>query len=96
MRLLLSDELERIYKEHYPRKIGKTLGLKRARRLVPIDEIDLFELSVKNYAKFCEGKDKQFIKFFSTFVNEWEDWLEYEPEDPNDINIGKINARLRI
>jgi len=73
-------DFESLYKK-YPRKIGKSQGLTKCKRLVKT-EMD-FILLEKAILRFCEhhtaqGTEPQFIPYFSTFINNWRDWLDPE------------------
>lgn len=63
----------------YPRKEGKKAGLKKLCASVKDQATyDLFVRAVENYARLC-AKNKtelKYIKQFSTFVNNWEDWVD--------------------
>lgn len=63
----------------YPKKIGKKKGIDVCKRQIKTEE-DFKALcqSVQKYAKYCAGKDPQYIKHFSTFMGEWRDWLDPE------------------
>jgi len=78
------SEIENLYKK-YPRKEGKTKGLRIAEREVRTAQ-DLQDLStaIDNYRAYTQTrvKDKAFIKHFSTFMGEWRDWLENEHGKP--------------
>lgn len=78
-----------LYKS-YPKKIGKAKGLARLKTQLKSDEdINNFNLAVKNYCNYCSNNaiEQRFIKHFSTFVNEWQDWLD--PETGNHTNFAK-------
>ena len=71
---------EEIYKI-YPLKKGKERGMKLcASKIKTQDDFDLLKTAVMNYAKECEreGKEKQFIKHFSTFMGCWRDYAVLE------------------
>lgn len=75
-------DLESAYQK-YPRKEGKTPGMKRlAREIRSQKDFDDLNKAVENYARAKEGKDKDYIKLFSTFVAEWRDWVDSRPESP--------------
>lgn len=76
----LTQQVERIYQELYPRKIGKSKGIKKLSKLEP-EEITQLEKAVKNYAASVAGDEPKFIKHFSTFASEWKDWVEYLPPE---------------
>lgn len=69
---------EELYQNHYPRKIGKSRGLKKCVRDVKKNERHDFELAIKNYADFVQQQntEEKFIKHFSSWVGEWRDWIE--------------------
>ena len=67
--------------QNYPRKIGKTLGIKKLLKEIK-NETDLIDLNaaIQNYKKLCISNqtEPQFIKHFSTFASCWRDYLEVE------------------
>lgn len=73
-------DLEHIY-AMYPRKEGKKSGIDRLKKIIKTQEkYDQVLLAVKNYAQISKGKEKQYIKHFSSFVSNWEDYLKIEIE----------------
>jgi hypothetical protein len=85
-------DLEKLYSD-FPRKKGKKRGMVTLARLCTSQKkYDAISKAIDNYAKYCEDKDVSYIKYFSTFMNEWEDWLE-PPEETNKISIDEIIAR---
>lgn len=65
--------------QDYPRKIGKSDGLKKLRAEIRTrTDFDAFHQAVKNYKSFCEkeNKSKEYIKHFDSFVSSWRDWLD--------------------
>lgn len=73
------QQAERVYQNEYPRKEGKTPGLKKLVKDLKSDkDVQDFELAVKNYSAKVRGNDKKFIKTFKTFVSEWRDWVDLE------------------
>lgn len=71
-------KLEFAYKI-YPRKEGKLAGFKRLQKNIKTrDEIDQLVQAVKNYAELCkiEGREKCYIKMWSTFCTNWQDYVE--------------------
>lgn len=82
------NKIEMIYKE-YPRKEGKSAGMRRLKGQIK-NETDLlnFGKAVSNYSAFCarEKRPREYIKQFSTFVGEWQDWLD--PETGTATNFG--------
>ncbi len=79
----LKESLLEIY-QLYPRKRGKTPGIKRLVKEIK-SEKDLSDLrsAVENYNKRCalDGTGQQYIKHFSSFVAEWRDWIEADQTD---------------
>ena len=69
-------DLEAIY-SRYPRKVGKTNGMKRLRASVK-SQADYEELgrALTAYLAHVAGKDKQYIRQFDTWCTTWRDWLE--------------------
>lgn len=73
-------DFEHVY-ENYPRKLGKKRGLERLKKKIKTaEQFENLLKAVDNYAAHCKTLDPQYIKHFSTFVNEWEDWVEFKPE----------------
>jgi len=74
---------------NYPRKVGKSRGVKKLQSSIKQEE-DYYNfcLAVNNYRKFIESNntERKYIKHFSTFANEWEDWINYK----TDTEIEKI------
>lgn len=65
----------------YPRHVGKKKGLAKCHRLIDTPEkFDSLGRAVDNYAAFLKKNkaEEKFIKHFSTFMSEWEDWAEYK------------------
>jgi uridine kinase len=64
----------------YPKKIGKSEGIKRLVRDVKNKgDVDLLNKAIANYSAHVAGKEEQYIKQFSTFASSWRDWLVIEP-----------------
>lgn len=67
--------------EKYPRKAGKTRGIKKLTSEIKSDkDLEHFSLAIDNYKKSVDGSDEKYIKHFSTFVSEWRDWIETKKE----------------
>lgn len=80
-------DFERIYAK-YPRKIGKQRGMKICKAQIKTPgELESLSLAVDRYVRHLTltGTESRFIKHFSTFMNEWRDWL-----DPNIGEVSKI------
>lgn len=63
----------------YPRKRGKTLGLAKARRqIMSLEALADFKQAIENYVRIieAEGTEPQYVMYFSTFMNCWQDYLE--------------------
>lgn len=75
---MLSKGLEQAYL-NYPRKLGKGQGMKIALRQIKTKEdLDQLTLAIENFKRFIatESREKRYIPYFSTFMNNWRDWLE--------------------
>jgi hypothetical protein len=71
-------DFESLYQK-YPRKEGKTRGIKIAEREIRTpEEYDLLSSAVDRYAKYCEaqGTEGKYIKHFATFMGCWREWLD--------------------
>ena len=76
-------DFDQIYAD-YPRKMGKTAGLKKARAQVKtLSAWADLRVAVSNFRRYHElrGTEPQYIPYFSTFMTSWRDWIEL-PEDP--------------
>lgn len=74
----IHDRVLAIYAE-YPRKMGKSAGLKKALvHCKSIEDTVLLRVAVKNYIAHLEreGTEPQYYLYFSTFMTQWRDWLE--------------------
>lgn len=68
--------------ELYPRKQGKRVGLaKLAKTLEKGEDFDRLMNATRAFADFHKNSDKQYIPYFSTFVQQqlW-DWVDKEQE----------------
>lgn len=76
----IEEQIGEVY-QSYPRKIGKTLGIKKLLKEIK-SETDLVDLkkAIENYKQLCISNqtEPQFIKHFSTFAACWRDYLEVE------------------
>lgn len=73
-------DFELIY-EQYPRKEGKSKGMKICKAQIKSErEFSDLKLAIENYSKHVEGRDKKYIKQFSSFMSEWRDWVDFKPE----------------
>lgn len=78
----------------YPRKRGKTLGIGKARRQIKtLEDLERFKQAVLNYRKLIEAEDTdiQYVLYFSTFLSQWEDFLDDEVmESAKVLNVSDI------
>lgn len=66
----------------YPRKEGRSRGLSVFRREVRSrEEFDAFYQALQNYMLYTKRQkmESRFIKHFSTFMDEWKDWIDFKP-----------------
>ena len=74
-------DLESAYRR-YPRKDGKSKGLKKLKSEIRSQEdFEKLILAIEKYAASRRGQDPQYTKHFSTFVSEWRDWIDYKPDE---------------
>ncbi len=65
--------------DSYPRKVGRKKGLARLRTILAKNgAFEQIQLAITNYTSHCENlkMETKFIKHFTTFLSEWEDWLD--------------------
>lgn len=75
--------LELAYK-NYPRKEGKTVGMKAlAKQIRHREDFQNLLIAVDNYREECrkQARERQFIKVFSTFANCWRDYIKLNPSE---------------
>lgn len=64
----------------YPNKEGKKRGFEKLKKTIKTEaEYRAFVSALDNYIKLCKEKDRirgGFVKMWSTFVNNWTDYLE--------------------
>ncbi len=63
----------------YPRKVGKSAGLKTCRKAVKTPEdFEALKTALRRYLEYLTTQkiDPQYVLHFSTFANQWRDWLE--------------------
>ena len=74
-------DFEALY-QNYPRKSGKGAGMEACKKKITTLELYLqLEIAIKNYADHCRDREKKHIKYFSSFMKDWRDWLEVEREE---------------
>lgn len=60
----------------YPRKVGKTRGFRTMREQIKTQaDYDALLRSVRTYAAHAANTETQYVKYFSTFMNTWRDWV---------------------
>jgi hypothetical protein len=70
-----TDQIEQLYLEHYPIKIGKAKGVASlARNIKSEEDLQKLQTAIINYKNSI--KDPRFTKHFSTFANCWTDWID--------------------
>lgn len=63
--------------ESYPRREGKSAGFKVYERDIKnAAERDSLLLAIQNYRKSKLGTEARYLLMFSTFMNQWRDWLD--------------------
>lgn len=73
-----SFDLEFLY-SLYPRKIGKKKGIEKLKTVIKSQEIyNKVKQAITEYRNYCTNQkiEATFIQHFSTFINNWEDWLD--------------------
>lgn len=65
--------------EEYPRKQGKTQGLKKCRSEIKTPEdFELLLKSIRRYRDYIRlnGIEPAYVKHFNSFMSSWRDWLD--------------------
>lgn len=73
---IAAAEVDAAY-QAYPRKVGKTRGMRKLLAdLKPGEGPDLLR-AAENYAAYVRGQrtEEQYVKHFSTWAGEWRDWI---------------------
>lgn len=73
-------DFETLYQK-YPRKIGKSKGLDICRKQIKtLGEYEELSQAIDRYKSYIaeHGTDPKYIKYFSTFMNHWRDWIDFE------------------
>lgn len=89
-------DLEELYLTEYPRLRGKQKGLAAARRAIRTRaQFEQLKQAIQNYAAECrrENRPEDKIKYFSSFMSEWRDWISLE-EKPFRPSINVIPIRM--
>jgi hypothetical protein len=79
----------------YPRKVGKTDGLKVLRRTVKTAQ-DLEDClrAVSNFAREMKGQESRFIRHFDRWARSWRDWLGDEEVELPLLRFAKGTERI--
>lgn len=75
---LIQSALEAAY-QGYPRKLGKSPGMKIARaKIRSLEGAEALKQAIWNYRKHLEKEktESQYVLYFSTFMRQWTDWLD--------------------
>ncbi len=65
----------------YPRKVGKKKGVAKLKTILKNEEdVAKMKIAIENYRVYCQAQkfEPRFIKHFTTFLGEWEDWVDSE------------------
>jgi len=63
--------------ESYPRREGKSAGWKiYDREIKTSEEREALLTAIKNYRKNKVGTEARYLLMFSTFMNQWRDWID--------------------
>lgn len=101
IKLLKKFDFEALYRK-YPRKEGKSAGLKQcAKQIKTQEDYDALSLAVDRYAEHCR-KTQQIVLFFGSFLGSertahpWRDWTEPETGtttigDPNQLDWTRVD-----
>lgn len=86
-------DFETLYK-NYPRREGKTGGIKIAKREIKSPEdFEALSKAIDRYRKVKSGSEPQYILLFSTFMGSWRDWLD---PDAGKVVVTKPQAQQVI
>lgn len=70
-------QIENLYAKYYPRKEGKSKGVKKiAKDIKSEKDLLLLEKAIKNYSTSVSKREKKYIKIFSSFASEWKDYVD--------------------
>ena len=87
----VSFDFLKIYKE-FPKKMGKQKGLAKLMRTVKTQQdFDNCLTAVINYKKYTKDKEPQYVKLFSTFAGEWEEWVNPDKSIFDNQRVVKID-----
>jgi len=78
----------------YPRKIGKDKSCKKFNRLINTNkkQEDVL-IAINNYCLYVKNKDKKYIKHCTTWLSDWQDWIELNEDQKEEtlITHGKMS-----
>jgi len=86
----------------YPRKIGKPLAFKKYNLALKVTDHATIITGIIKYSAYTESVDKQFIKHFSTFLNQQCYLDEFDPDQAgkpatgSSPDAGKSQARISM
>jgi len=87
---ICSFDFDKLYKL-YPRKKGKSRAFQIMKRDITSEvKYELLNRAIKNYADHCKGSEIQYVKYFSSFMSEWKDWIEVDSEGKPQQGIQEI------
>lgn len=76
------ERLPEIYAE-YPRKVGKTDGMRvLAKSVITDDDFDACMRAVRNFAREHAGQEAKFIRHFDRWARTWRDWVDGVKQQP--------------
>ena len=79
LKAIINAKLKQLYSAKYPKKVGKTAGLRRANLQVKtLEDLALFEEAIQRYNDRIKNEniEPRFVKQFDTFVTSWRDCLD--------------------
>ena len=79
----ITNEMIDVIYALYPRKEGKQLGYKKFKKQITTKKkFQLIKTARENYVKKIESEniERRYILKFSNFMDNWEDYIDYEPE----------------
>lgn len=82
----------------YPRKEGRKLGMARLKKTIKTQaEYDAFAFALDQYIKLCasEGRGLKFVKHWSTFVNNWTDYIQSDLSVQVDVAAEQLTKILK-
>ena len=90
----INQELFAQFYSAYPQKKGKGAAEKAWEKAIKIKEPKELVQAARVFAQFCEGKDKKFIPYPATWLNQkrWED--ELEPEQRPATSTDLLNSLM--